>query len=194
MALFSVAVEGINDEAVVRRLCQHTGHTVGPVHVAQGKRNLDRKLQGFNNAAKYAHWLVVRDLDHDADCAPTLITRLVSEPASYLLLRIPVRTIESWLLADREGIARYLAVSPADVPSNPELLDRPKRTLVDLARKSSRRDIRRDMVPAQGLSSEVGMGYSARILEFALMHWQPDSAGERSDSLARCLRALRSTT
>jgi hypothetical protein len=190
MMVVTIAVEGASDEAVVRRICGSLGLEVGPAFVANGKVRLDARLSGYNHAARFGPWLVLRDLDHDADCAPTLVTRLLPKPAEQMLLRVPVRTVESWLLADRENFANYFGVSLAVVPSTPEDLERPKRTVVDLARRSTKRGIREGVVPAPGISAEVGPGYSTAIIEFATRVWNPERAAEASPSLMRCLRSL----
>jgi hypothetical protein len=133
---------------------------------------------------------VARDLDHDAPCPPELIRRLLPEPAELMCLRVPVRAIESWLIADRPGFARYFGVAQSIVPADPEALDRPKRTVVDLARRSSKRAIRGGVVPAPGTSAEVGPAYTAAIIEYAERVWNPERAAETSESLRRCLRAV----
>lgn len=191
MAQFTLAVEGAHDDAIARRLCEVTGHTVGISHVAGGKVRLDRQLRGYNNAARFAWWFVLRDLDRDAECAPTLLQNLLQGRHAQLVLRVPVRSVETWLIADRAGIATYLGISVDEVPRDPEQLDRPKRTLVDLARRSPRREIRSDMIPREGLSVEVGVGYTTRVLEFTRDRWNPDVAANHSDSLRRCLEALK---
>lgn len=66
----SGAVEGIVDEAVLRRLVQHVGAQAGPVHGKNGKTHLRQRLNGYNQAARFSPWVVLVDLDHDADCAP----------------------------------------------------------------------------------------------------------------------------
>lgn len=190
MAHFTLAVEGAQDDAVARRLCTATGHTVALSHVARGKPNLDPKLRGYNNAARYAWWLVLRDLDHDAACAPTLLDTLLPDRSAQLIMRIPVRSVEAWLLADRDNLAGYLGVSVDVIPRHPEQLDRPKRTFVDLARRSRRRELKNDIVPAEGLSVEVGKGYTARVLEFTRDRWDPVAGSANCESLRRCLAAL----
>jgi len=190
MMVLTIAVEGASDEAVVRRICSAVGLEVGPAFVAGGKVRLDSRLNGYNHAARFAPWLVVRDLDHDADCAPTLVSKLLPDPADQMLLRVPVRTIESWLLADRESFSRFFGVSLAVVPTTPEELDRPKRAVVDLARRSKKRAIRDGLVPAPGTSAEVGPGYTAAVIEFASRVWDPKRAAKAAPSLGRCLLAL----
>jgi len=191
LSFLSAVVEGPGDEAIARRLAEETGFSLSQVYVKRGKEGLDAKLQAYAAAARFSPWLVLRDLDHDADCAPTLANDLLPIRPPTLLLRIPVRSAESWLLADRESIASYLSVPVGTVPGNPESLENPKRSLVDLARRSRRRAIRDDMVPAPGTSPPVGRGYTGRLIEFTSQRWLPQRAALRSDSLARCLDSLR---
>lgn len=184
-------VEGPGDEAVVCSLASETGFNVGDVIVKGGKRNLDPRLHAYAAAARHAPWLVLRDLDHDAECAPDLVEQLLPRRPPNLLLRVPVRSLEAWLLADREAIAHFLSVPVTLVPHAPEVLDRPKRALVDLARRSRSAAIRREMVPNEGISADVGPGYIARLIEFVESTWSPTRAAPRSPSLAGCLEGLR---
>ena len=73
--VISIAVEGIVDEAVVRRLLEHVGAKLGRVYGKNGKQNLLKQLPGYNQAARHHPWLVMVDLDHDADCAPPFRAR-----------------------------------------------------------------------------------------------------------------------
>ncbi|MBI2806712.1 MAG: hypothetical protein HYX68_17170 [Planctomycetes bacterium] len=68
----NVAVEGNSDEALARALLRECELPTGVVYVQKGKDNLDKKLKAFNQAANHAPWLVLRDLDRDAACAPEL--------------------------------------------------------------------------------------------------------------------------
>ena len=189
--MITLAVEGISDEAIIRKVCETVGIPISTVYNCRGKSRLDGQLMGYNNAAKYSPWVVIRDLDNDESCAPQLRKRLLPQQSEMLLLRIPVRSIESWLLADREAIAAYLAVPDASIPSDPESLEHPKRELVNIARRSRKRQIREDIVPRPGLSVDVGPGYTERIIDFSENHWRPLTAAGISDSLARCIRDLR---
>lgn len=187
----TVAVEGISDEAAARRLLDFTGFAVGPIHGGRGKDQLDRNLRAYSLAARHGPWLVLRDLDR-AECAPSLRGELEpSEVPDQFLLRIATRSIEAWLLADHQTMARALGISAAKIPAHPEELDDPKRALVSLARLSSKRELREDLVPARGISSAVGPGYTARLVELFKGPWNPEAAARRSPSLARCLAALR---
>jgi hypothetical protein len=186
----TLAVEGTTDIPVARRILAHLGLEVAVIYERGGKAGLDSSLTGYNRAAAFAPWLVLRDLNHDAPCASELIHRLLPRPAAQMVFRVPVRETEAWLLADREELARYLGVSLSKVPSSPDLLEDPKLSLINLARRSDKRAIREDFVPEEGITSVVGPGYVARIIEYATNHWRPNAAADVSPSLARCLRAL----
>jgi len=186
----TVALEGPTDQAVIERLFLWLGLDLGRVFLCNGKGKLDKRLSVYNQAARYAPWLVLRDLDADAPCAPELIAAQLPGPASLMCFRIAVRAVESWLLADIESMASFLGVAVQSLPASPDLLPNPKRELLRIARRARRRAIREDLLPADGASASVGPAYTARLIEFSVRHWQPDAAAERSPSLAGCIRAL----
>jgi hypothetical protein len=187
----TIAVEGPTDTAVARRLLRHVDLSAGLIYEAGGKSKLDQKLPAYNNAARNAPWLVLRDMDQDAPCAPTLVERLLKAPARYMRLRIAVHQGESWLLADAERIAAFLQIPIDAVPSLPDALANAKQVLVNLARKSRSRDVRSALVPPEGSTASVGRQYTSVIAEFAREHWRPGIAAKRSESLNRCINALR---
>ena len=179
------------DEAVVRRLIAHVGGRTGTVYGRKGKSHLRQKIDGFNQAARYSPWVVLADLDMDADCAPTLLRKWLPSPANRLCLRFAVREVEAWLMADRETLARFLSVPQRLLPNDSEGLERPKQALVSLCRQSRSRAIRADMVPRPGSGRDVGPAYTSRLVEFASAKWQPAVAAERCNSLKRAVVSLR---
>lgn len=185
------AVEGPVDEAVLRRLAWTMGAELGPVHGRRGKNHLDQRIEGYNSAARYYPWLVLRDLDHDEHCAVSLRNRLLPSPETQMCFRIAVRSVEAWLLADRSNIASFLGVSTDLIPKDPELVDNPKNAVAALAQRSRRRPIREDMAPKPGSGRSVGPAYPARLIEFARQHWHPEVALRASDSLYRTIRCWR---
>jgi hypothetical protein len=186
----TIAVEGDLDAAVARRLLSDAGFSPGAVYGRTGKSRLDRSVGGYNRAALRAHWLVLRDLDHDASCAPELLDCLLPGPSARMCFRVVVRAIEAWLLADRARIAQWLGLPLDVIPQAPEALVDPKVTLVQLARRSRNRVLREELVPAAGTRAKVGSGYTGRMIEFATDLWQPRVAALDSPSLAGCLRAV----
>ncbi|MBI4880533.1 MAG: hypothetical protein HY812_12865 [Planctomycetes bacterium] len=188
--VISAAVEGLLDEAVVRRLIEHAGGALGAVHGRCGKPALRNRAGGYNNAARHAPWIVLVDLNGDEDCAPSLRDAWLPDLAPHLCFRVAVRAVEAWLIADSERLARFLGIAGTRVPREPERLEDPKRSLVDLARTSRRREIRRDMVPREGSGRASGPAYSSRVIEFVTAAWRPEVAADRSESLRRAIACV----
>jgi len=189
----SGAVEGLVDQAVFGRLLRVVNADVGHVYLTNGKSSLLRRLHGFNAAAKHTPWLVLIDLDDDAECAPPFRARYLPKPARRMACRVAVRAVEAWLLADRERFSRWLEVPIGCVPHRSEDISDPKRALVNFARKSPAADVREDMVPRHGSGRQVGPLYSSRLIEFVQDEkrgWRPRVAARFSDSLDRCIRHL----
>jgi hypothetical protein len=188
--IISAAVEGIVDEAVVRRLITHAGANPGDVYGKKGKSFLRQRINGYNSAARHSPWLVLVDLDNEHDCAIPLRDAWLPYPAPHLCFRVAVREVEAWLLGDSDRLAGFLGVARSKLPNDPEQLPDPKGTMVTLARASRRRAIREDMVPRPGGGRQVGPAYSSRLIEFASVEWRPDVAANRVDSLMRSVRCL----
>lgn len=190
MSIVNVAVEGLTDMAVVSKILTSLGMRMGTAYGQRGKAHLDACLRGFNTSARHRPWLVVRDLDRDAGCAPELRSTLLPKPSRWMRLRVATHAVESWLLADADTLARYLGIPSARVPAEPDTVLDPKRRLVDLARLSRRRALVDDIVPRPGSGRAVGPGYSARLSDFAQNHWRPLVARTNSRSLGKCLDRL----
>ena len=189
------AVEGVLDEAVLRRLALDTGIHVAAVFGKSGKPHLKDKLRGYNQAARISPWIVLIDLDNDYECAPSLRAEWLPTPAQHMYLRVAVRTVESWLLADRSGIAAFLSVATSRVPRIVDDLENPKQTLIGLARGSRSSAVREDMVPRPGSGASIGPAYTSRMSEFVGTpgrgRWNPESAAQVSASLSKCIRAMK---
>ena len=193
MVVISAAVEGLIDEAVVKRLIIEAGATVGPVYGKQGKQPLRAAIKGYNNAGRHRPWIVLIDLDQDADCAPNLCRAWISDKSPKLCFRVAVREIESWLLSDRESIAKFLSVPISRIPTDAESVLSPKQTMVNLAAMSKRRSIREDMVPRPGSGRSVGPAYTSRLVEYVQSPeplWRPKRAASHTPSLQRCMKCL----
>jgi hypothetical protein len=186
----SLAAEGSLDFAVLRRLIASAGLRPGDEYGNRGKSYIDQRLARWNLAAQWQPWVVLRDLDRDAGCAPQLLSKLIGERSAGLCLRIAVHEVEAWLLADREGFSRHFLVPRAKVPLRPESLLDAKATLLELIDRSKRKDRTRVVVRARSGEREAGPEYNAVLADFVSQHWQPTQAAEASDSLARTLRRL----
>jgi hypothetical protein len=184
----SIVGEGDIDAAVATRLLRDHGLESGPVHITRGKARLDRQLDGYVKAAAYGKWLVLRDLDEDAGCAPDFLRGRATTAGPGMALRIAVRSVESWILADRESAARLLGVRVGRVPERPDELPNPKQWIIEQARHARSRRVRA-LAPAPGMSARVGPGYTSTMLEHVSSAWNPRTASAVSPSLARCLAA-----
>lgn len=192
--LITGAVEGNLDEVLLRRVVDFAGLELGLVYGRKGKSFLFQSMQGFNSAARYAPWIILVDLDNDFDCAPALLTTWLPEPAPKMYVRVVVRAVESWILADRTRIAHWLRISEKKIPADPDNLSNPKRTLIDLARHSRSRRLQQDLVPRENSGRKIGPLYNARLTEFlqdGLRGWRPAQAMRNSESLKRCVERLR---
>lgn len=192
--VISGAVEGLVDEAILRRLLLHVGAKPGNIYGKKGKGYLKKNINAFNHAAHFFSWAVLVDLNHDAECAPLLLKQWLPNPTPYMCFRIAVREIESWILADRERVAGFLSVPLSHIPINPEELDNPKQAMVLLAKSSRRREIREDMTPRPDSHRIVGPAYTSRLIEFVendSAGWRPDAAALLSSSLYGCIQRLK---
>jgi len=106
------------------------------------------------------------------------------------LFRVAVREVESWLLADREAMARFLHISSAQCPDSPDDIIDPKQALLNLVRKSNNRALKQDILPAKGSMSSVGLGYNARLSDFVWNYWDVNRAVAQSDSLNRAWKRV----
>lgn len=191
----TLAAEDELSAAVARRLVSEyiPSAEVYEVFVARG--SVKGLIAGLNERARYVGpVLVLADLDKPLGCAPALVREL-SEGLTVspgMMIRIAVTEIESWIMADREGLAEWLSISASIVPRAPERLEDPKRTLVNLARRSRNRGLREAIAPAQVIGSHMtGRDYSDTVGEFVEGFWDPDAARGGSPSLERAvLRVL----
>ncbi len=197
MTSVSLVVEGLLDEQVLRRLLTQTteARLVAAVcYVQHGRDRLRENVPRFNQAARVQPFIVLADLERDP-CPPAL--RQAWLPAGAhpnLLLRIAVRMVESWLLADRQACASFLGMPVSRLPFQPDDEPDPKQMLVNLARRSRRRQIREDLVPAENSTSRVGKNYNGQLTRLVMTEWNAQRASQRSPSLARAIRALQNFT
>ncbi|MDX2177418.1 MAG: hypothetical protein SF028_13210 [Candidatus Sumerlaeia bacterium] len=186
-------VEGELEKPASLRLLSAAGiSTEGVIPVSKGGASCFwREAPRFNEAARKGLTVLgLTDLDQAA-CPSGLIARHIPGPlAQRFLLRIPVLSLESWLLADRESIASFLGVPAVRVPALPEEVAHPKRTLATLAAGSKKREIRDGVAPAPNRSAIVGTQYLPIMSRFITEEWEPSRAAKRSPSLARALAAL----
>lgn len=188
----NLAVEDELSEAALRRILQEVSPSF-QVRVCYGKQGigyLKRTIEGFNKAAKGLPYIVLADLDRE-QCPPHLVKKWVKQPIHpHLIFRIAVREIETWLLADQQGLTRFLGLSPSAIPTPVEEILDPKRELIALARKSKKRKWREAIVPPPGSTKTQGSDYNAALRVFVDTHWDIGQARLQAPSLDKAWRAI----
>lgn len=78
---------------------------------------LKSKIVNFNNLSLTDPVILLTDLDAE-NCAPAAKERLLAgiKQADHFIVNIAVDEAEAWLMADREGFAKYLGVAIEDMP------------------------------------------------------------------------------
>jgi hypothetical protein len=189
-----IAVEDELSEAVLRKLIEAAGRgfSVSRVINARGNGQLKAGMAKFRNACHVLPHVVLTDLDR-YPCPPALLEDWKAmELPCRLLVRIAVREVEAWLLADREGMADFLSTPKTKLSADPEGDPDPKRTLLNLARKSRKRRLASELVPEPGSSASIGPLYNRRMSDFVATAWSPERAIPIAPSLNRSVTSLRS--
>jgi hypothetical protein len=187
-----ILVEGSLDATVARRIVNHCGGSVGTVYGRKGLPYIEERIDDFNQSAQGIPILALVDLmDTGFDCPVDVVEHWLPHREADMLLRVVVREIESWILADRTGIARYFGIREPLVSHHPERLDDPKKALVDLARSSQYQSLRNDIVPEDPTVNAQGPAYISRMQSFVRERWNIGPAKQRSASLRRCMEAVR---
>lgn len=197
-----IVVEDRLSEAVLRRLIAEAPGKlrIGTVHPVRktweptpggGYGFIRKSLPGFNALARFQPIIALIDAD-DRTCPPETITEWLGGKKRHpkLFVRIAVREVEAWLLADGDSMAEFLAVRRACVPPETQRVKDPKRYIVRLAARSRRGEIREELAPAAGTRATTGPLFTTALAGFARDLWNPDEAEKHNDSLHRARKAL----
>lgn len=191
MTVVNALVEGVLDEAAAIRIIEASGHVVGTIYGKKGCGYIRKNISSFNKAAQGAHYLALLDLmDTRISCPPQVVVQWLPNRSPGMLFRIVVRELESWLLADRSNLSKFLSVHLSKLPHNPEKVPDPKLTIVNLARKSRIKRIREGLVPEPNSTAQVGKLYVSEMRLFITKYWDLKMSRTNAPSLDACLRSL----
>lgn len=155
----------------------------------KGVTRLAPEIARYVNYARNVH-PVLCIADTDGKCPATLSTAWQAKGTSdEFLLRFAVQEAESWVLADADALAQALAIPAGVVPRDPDSLADAKAILVGLARRSSKRSVRRDFV-SDFDSTKPGSGYVRAVCDVVKTKWRAAIASDRSPSLRRAMARL----
>lgn len=187
--MLNVIVEDALSEEVVRRLLIEVGYQGDSVfRVMRGNGKIREGLKKFIGSSRFKPHLVLTDLDQ-YPCPPALLEAWgIQQLPSTMLLRIAVREIESWLMADRNSFADFLHVAIEKVPPEPDREIDTKQCLFAIVRKSRKRRLKMEILPTAG--SHIGPLFNEHFCRFARELWRIEQASENSPSLARTIRRL----
>lgn len=185
-------------ERLIRQFCppgtviQELGKAIG------GFGYIKKNLQKFHSLAQRYPVLIITDLDR-ALCAPSLKRNWLSAASIFeplpdkMLFCVAQTEIESWLLADTNGISTFLKISAAKLAHNIEtsVIDS-KEYLVRLAIDSGDSNIRNDLTPLPRSTAPTGMNYNHKLSQFVFNDWNPIEAAANSSSLHRAISKLSS--
>lgn len=180
------AVEDRLSEAILFRCFREVGLTHGTTLSRGGFGYLKKIAPALNQSAQGMPYVMLTDLD-DGPCASGLVNDwMAGRPRHpHFLLRVAVREVEAWLLADRANFSRFLGVSAARLPDDCEALPDPKLELVKAARRSRYRRIREDIVAEEDFGPVQGPDYNGALAKFVAMDWDLQAAASRCRSLGR---------
>lgn len=188
-----LAVEDALSEFVLRRILgKRPALAVAAVFSRGGYGYLKKSASGFNQAAKHRPFLLLTDLDKGA-CAPDLVREWLAGRQRHprFLLRVAVPEVEGWLLADGDGLRRFLGMRSGKDISQPERLADAKGELLLWAEKAATRDIREALVwRDEHGQRHPGPDYNGTLVRFVRNNWNVEAAARRCVSLAGLIRAV----
>lgn len=186
---FALATEDELSESIGIRLIHEIANaSVGLKLRRGGNGYLRSSMSKFSQISQNTPLLIITDLDNKP-CASSLIADWKQGVtfSTGMVFRVAVREIESWILADRAGLADLFNLNENKIPCDPDSLADPKKALLDLAGLAPR-SIRNLLVKKQGAIASQGLGYNSILCNFVSSKWDPARAATCSNSLhkARC--------
>ena len=190
-----LAVEDELGEAISTKILNSFDIEIRIVLSEGGNAYLRQKAPELNRSASGMDIFLLTDLDSPDNCPPDLIHSWIRASLNpRFFFRVAVVEVESWLMADRTGVANFLSIPVNRIPLNTDHIPNPKEFLVSLARRSKKRRLRDELVPGPGAKIPVGYGYNTRLSEFVRDHWDLERAASVSPSLKRTVDRLAEKT
>ncbi|MCC3470256.1 MAG: hypothetical protein JGK03_05100 [Microcoleus sp. PH2017_25_DOB_D_A] len=188
----NLVFEDVLSEAVLKEMLKQSQRPflVGSCSNKKGAGDIKKNLPAYNNAAKRMPYLVLTDLDN-ADCPLVILSEWLTQPKHpNLLFRIAIKEVEAWLLAHRSAFAEFLGISVDLIPGDVDKIPDPKQLLINLAKKSRKRNLRDAIVPDRNSTAKIGKDYNGQLIQFVNQSWQVASAQTNSPSLQRAMNAI----
>ena len=190
-----IATEDILSETVAERLVHESTRNLQiAVRVRRnGNAYLKSKFPELLKTSAKIPVFLITGLDN-IQCPVELIknwTQNTPAPPG-MIMRVAVREVESWILADRDGFSGYTGIPVEKMALNPDALSDPKRVRLNLVKRYARKRIKESLLPSKSSSSKIGWEYIAVLCQFARDVWSVDRAVRHSVSLRRAVNRLSS--
>lgn len=201
-----IAGEDEATKAVIFRLLKDYApnlHVLGDLP-ARGSQ-VKAMIGNYNVLAKSFPVILLTDLDDDP-CGPIGKTNLLDgmNQEKDFVINIAVDEVEAWLMADRDGFARYFGIPIAKVPVStlqkmsgrkalPEI-DVPVKSswlfTHDLMHHSTNAEKKAQVAVSPMEKNSKGKEYNTAVVPFIRDVWNPEIARVASDSLNRMIVRL----
>lgn len=184
----NIVYEDFLSEAIIRKILSDK-YILGTCRNGRGNGYIKKTIKGYNKASRRMAYLILTDLDNNV-CAPKLIEEWMGDISRHnnLLFRVAVREVESWVLADRAHFAEFLEISETLVPKDVDGVYDPKQCLINLVKKSKKRNLHDDIVPKG--DAKQGPNYNNPLISFVMDSWDPHEAICNSPSLKRTIKSI----
>lgn len=187
MTFVALATEDELSEAVGKRLLIDAGYKLEPAPLLRrnGSGYLRSKMDSWCEMVKRKPVFLLTDLDRTV-CPAELRAAWIGnrKPSENLVMRVAVREIEAWILADHQALKTIFGIR-GSLPLDPDSLPDPKQYFLRLIARQARREIREELVADDGAIASQGIGYNARLSHLVSTIWSPERAALRSNSLRR---------
>ncbi|MFE8047574.1 DUF4276 family protein [Brenneria goodwinii] len=193
MINITIATEDVLSESIISKILSNAGKFKIVMSLGkQGCGYLINKLNNFNNLAKTCVVLVVIDLDNNKSHDEYIekITKSISKIDKNLVFSVPIKEVESWILADKSGLSKFLNISENKIDRDPDTVADPKEKIIYLAKNCKNRSAKNGIPPKPKEISKVGLSYNTVLVDFVNNHWSIERASNNSPSLRRTLELV----
>jgi hypothetical protein len=202
MKLYIVSEDAVTS-AIIKKILAHCSDSFEIITElpARGGQVING-ISNFNTLSETHPVILLIDLDRN-DCAPQLIEKLIKNKNDDFIFNIAVDEAEAWLMADREGFAKYFKIKLADMPSAHQTKQGGRKALTEmnfacksswyltheLIQKSRSSELKQQLIPKPGAAK--GPEYNDAMRPFIENAWNIDNACQNSDSLTRMVLRIK---
>ena len=150
---------------------------------------IKNKIPNFNQLAMKFPVILLTDLDAD-NCAPELKRKLLGglEQAENLVFNVAVDEAEAWLMADRDGFAKYISVDVDQLPCAGLQKQGGAKACMEMQFSCKSSYFLTHILIRE---ASKGREYNTAILPFINECWDIESAMRNSDSLCRMVGRIK---